>query len=150
VHVDLIVRDSCRLRPRVAGLSDNIRVVSIVGRFLEHSRIYHFHNGGQEEYYIGSADCMTRNLVSRVEVLTPVEPQALQGELRTILDMLLNDQRGAWDMLPDGSYVQRDGDKDIDGAHQQMIKWVEGRFTEANRLRRRTARGPRGLASSDE
>ena len=93
---------------------------------------------------------MTRNLVSRVEALTPVEPQALQGELRTILDMLLNDQRSAWDMLPDGSYVQRDGDKDIDGAHQQMIKWVEGRFAEANRLRRRTARGPRGLASSDD
>ncbi|MFA9412909.1 MAG: phospholipase D-like domain-containing protein, partial [Deltaproteobacteria bacterium] len=60
VHVDLIVRDSCRLRPRVAGVSDNIRVVSVVGRFLEHSRIYHFHNGGEEEYYIGSADCMTR------------------------------------------------------------------------------------------
>jgi polyphosphate kinase len=150
VHVDLIVRDSCRLRPRVAGVSDNIRVVSVVGRFLEHSRIYHFHNGGEEEYYIGSADCMTRNLVSRVEVLTPVEPAALQGELRTILDMLLNDQRSAWDMLPDGSYVQRDGGKDIDGAHQQMIKWVEGRFAEANRLRRRSARGPRGLASSDE
>ena len=150
VHVDLIVRDSCRLRPRVAGVSDNIRVVSVVGRFLEHSRIYHFHNGGEEEYYIGSADCMTRNLVSRVEVLTPVEPAALQGELRTTLDMLLNDQRSAWDMLPDGSYVQRDGGKDIDGAHQQMIKWVEGRFAEANRLRRRSARGPRGLASSDE
>jgi polyphosphate kinase len=150
VHVDLIVRDSCRLRPRVAGVSDNIRVVSVVGRFLEHSRIYHFHNGGEEEYYTGAADCMTRNLVSRVEVLTPVEPAALQGELRTVLDMLLNDQRSAWDMLPDGSYVQRDGGKDIDGAHQQMIKWVEGRFAEANRLRRRSARGPRGLASSDE
>jgi polyphosphate kinase len=150
VHVDLLVRDSCRLRPRVPGLSDNIRVVSVVGRFLEHSRIYHFHNGGDEEYYIGSADCMTRNLVSRVEVLTPVEPKALQAELRTILDVLLNDQRSAWDMLPDGSYVQRDGDKDIDGAHQQMIKWVEGRFAEANRLRRRSARGPRGLATADE
>ncbi len=74
VNVDLIVRDSCRLRPGVPGLSDNIRVVSVVGRFLEHSRIYYFRNGGNEEYYIGSADCMTRNLVSRVEVLTPVEP----------------------------------------------------------------------------
>jgi polyphosphate kinase len=150
VHVDLIVRDSCRLRPHVPGVSDNIRVVSVVGRFLEHSRIYHFHNGGEEEYYIGSADCMTRNLVSRVEVITPVEPKALQGELRSVLDVLLNDQRSAWDMLPDGSYVQRDGDKDIDGAHQQMIKWVEGRFSEANRLRRRSARGPRNFASSDE
>ena len=150
VHVDLIVRDSCRLRPHVPGVSDNIRVVSVVGRFLEHSRIYHFHNGGEEEYYIGSADCMTRNLVSRVEVITPVEPKALQGELRTVLDVLLNDQRSAWDMLPDGSYVQRDSDKDIDGAHQQMIKWVEGRFAEANRLRRRSARGPRNFSSSDE
>jgi len=150
VHVDLIVRDSCRLRPGVPGLSDNIRVVSIVGRFLEHSRIYYFHNGGQDEYYIGSADCMTRNLVSRVEVLTPVEPDALQAELRTILDVLINDQRSAWDMLPDGSYVQRNGDKEIDGTHQQMIKWVEGRFAEANRLRKRSARGPRGLASADD
>jgi polyphosphate kinase len=150
VHVDLIVRDSCRLRPRVPGLSDNIRVVSVVGRFLEHSRIYYFHNGGEDEYYIGSADCMTRNLVSRVEVLTPVEPKPLQAELRTILDVLLNDQRSAWDMMPDGSYVQRNGEKDIDGTHQQMIKWVEGRFAEANRLRRRSARGPRGLASTDE
>jgi polyphosphate kinase len=150
VHIDLIVRDSCRLRPRVPGLSDNIRVVSIVGRFLEHSRIYYFRNGGNEEYYIGSADCMTRNLVSRVEVLAPVEPAALQAELRTILDILLDDQRSAWDMQPDGSYVQRNGEKDIDGTHQKMIKWVEGRFAEANRLRRRSARGPRGLGASDE
>ena len=150
VRVDLIVRDSCRLRPGVPGLSDNIRVVSVVGRFLEHSRIYYFHNGGDEEYYIGSADCMTRNLVSRVEVLTPVEPEALQAELRTVLDVLMDDQRSAWDMQADGSYVQRNGSKDIDGTHSQMIRWVEGRFAEANRLRRRSARGPRGLASSDE
>ncbi|MFW2387537.1 MAG: polyphosphate kinase 1 [Polyangiales bacterium] len=150
VHVDLVVRDSCRLRPQVPGLSDNVRVVSVVGRFLEHSRIYYFRNGGNEEYYIGSADCMTRNLVSRVEVLTPVEPEALQAELRTVMDMLLCDQRSAWDMLPDGSYAQRNGDKDIDGTHQQMIKWVEGRFAEANRLRRRSARGPGSRASSDE
>jgi polyphosphate kinase len=150
VHVDLIVRDSCRLRPRVPGLSENIRVVSVVGRFLEHSRIYYFYNGGQEEYYIGSADCMTRNLVSRVEVLAPVEPLALQAELRTVLEVLLSDPRSAWDMQPDGSYVQRNGGKDIDGAHQQMVKWVEGRFAEANRLRRRSARGPRGLGAPDE
>jgi polyphosphate kinase len=93
---------------------------------------------------------MTRNLVSRVEALTPVEPKGLQAELRTFLDVLLNDQRSAWDMLPDGSYVQRNGEKDADSAHQQMIEWVEGRFAEANRLRRRSARGPRSLASPDE
>ncbi|UCH29716.1 MAG: polyphosphate kinase 1, partial [Myxococcales bacterium] len=150
VHVDLIVRDSCRLRPGVPGLSDNIRVVSVVGRFLEHSRVYYFRNGGDEEFYIGSADCMTRNLVSRVEVLTPVEPKRLQDELRTALDILLGDQRSAWDMQPDGTYVQRNGGEGADSAHQQMIKWVEGRFAEANRLRRRSARGPRGLAPGNE
>ena len=150
VKVDLIVRDSCRLRPGVPGLSENIRVVSVVGRFLEHSRIYYFHNGGNDEYYIGSADCMTRNLMSRVEVLTPVEPEALKAELRTVIDVLLHDQRSAWDMQPDGTYVQRNGDKNIDGTHQQMIKWVEGRFAEANRLRRRSARGARTRASIDD
>ena len=149
VHVDLIVRDSCRLRPGVPGLSDNIRVVSVVGRFLEHSRIYYFHNGGDEEYYIGSADCMTRNLVSRVEVLTPVEPPALRAELRTALDILLEDQRSAWEMQPDGTYVQRHREG-AESTHDQMIKWVEGRFAEANRLRKRSARGPRGIASSNE
>ena len=148
VHVDLIVRDSCRLRPGVPGLSDNVRVVSVVGRFLEHSRVYYFHNGGDEEYYIGSADCMTRNLVSRVETLTPVEPPALRGELRTSFDILLSDQRSAWDMQPDGSYQQRDGGPSAESAHQQMVKWVEGRFAEANRLRRRSARGPRGSITS--
>ena len=149
VHIDLIVRDSCRLRPGVPGVSDNIKVISIVGRFLEHSRIYYFHNGGQDEYYIGSADCMTRNLVSRVEVLAPVEPEPLQQELRTILDVLLNDQRSAWDMQPDGTYVQRNGGKEAEGAHRQLSQWAERRFAEANRLRKRSARGPRGLAGSE-
>ena len=71
VPVDLIIRDTCRLRPGIPGLSEQVRVVSIVGRFLEHTRIYHFLNGGAEEYFIGSADCMKRNLESRVEVVAP-------------------------------------------------------------------------------
>jgi polyphosphate kinase len=150
VRVDLIVRDSCRLRPGVPGLSENVRVVSVVGRFLEHSRIYYFHNAGEEEYYIGSSDCMTRNLVSRVEVLAPVEPKELQTELRTILDALLSDRRSAWEMQPDGSYVQRDAPTGAESTHERLIKWAEGRFAEANRLRRRSARGPRGLAARDE
>ena len=150
VRVDLIVRDSCRLRPRVPGLSDNVRVISIVGRFLEHSRICYFRNGGEEEYYIGSADCMTRNLVSRVEVLVPVEPATLRGELRVMLDTLLDDQRSAWDMQSDGTYIQRNGGPNAQSAHQQTIKWADARFAEANRLRRRSARGPRGLAPADE
>jgi polyphosphate kinase len=150
VRVDLIVRDSCRLRPGVPGLSENVRIIGVVGRFLEHSRIYYFHNAGEEEYYIGSSDCMTRNLVSRVEVLAPVEPKELQAELRTILDALLNDRRSAWEMQPDGSYVQRDAPTGAESTHERLIKWAEGRFAEANRLRRRSARGPRGLAARDE
>jgi len=150
VRVDLIVRDSCRLRPGVPGLSENVRVISIVGRFLEHSRVYYFRNGGNEEYYIGSADCMTRNLVSRVEALVPVEPAALQQELRTVLDTLLGDQRNAWDMQQDGTYIQRSGGQNAESAHQQTIKWADARFAEANRLRRRSARGPRSLAPADE
>ena len=90
-------------------------MVSIVGRFLEHGRIYYFRNGGEEEYFIGSADCMKRNLESRVEVVVPVEDPALRQELRTVLDAQLAPDRGAWEMQPDGSYVQRAGD----GAREQ-------------------------------
>jgi polyphosphate kinase len=107
VRVDLIVRDTCRYRPGIAGLSDSGRVISIVGRFLEHTRIYYFQNGGEEEYFIGSADAMQRNLESRVEVVTPVEDQALRRDLRDILDEQLNDYRNAWEMDADGSYMQR-------------------------------------------
>ena len=86
VKVDLIVRDTCRLRPGIPGLSENVRVVSIVGRFLEHGRIYYFRNGGAEEYFIGSADCMTRNLESRVEVVVPVEDPTLATNCARVLD----------------------------------------------------------------
>jgi polyphosphate kinase len=107
VRVDLIVRDTCRLRPGIPGLSENISVISIVGRFLEHSRIYYFRNGGDEEYYIGSADCMARNLTGRVETIAPIEAPSLMAELRTHLDLQFADRRSAWEMQPDGSYVQR-------------------------------------------
>lgn len=107
VKVELIVRDTCRLRPGIKGLSENISVISIVGRFLEHSRIYYFRNADKEEYYIGSADLMKRNLEERVEALTPVDTPELQTQLREILDINLSDQRAAWDMQSDGSYIQR-------------------------------------------
>ena len=107
VRVDLIVRDTCRYRPGIAGVSDSGRVISIVGRFLEHTRIYYFQNGGDEEYFIGSADAMKRNLESRVEVVTPIEDPGLRCDLRGILDEQLNDYRNAWEMGSNGNYMQR-------------------------------------------
>jgi polyphosphate kinase len=122
VKVDLLVRDTCRLRPGIPGLSENIRVISIVGRFLEHARMYYFRNGGSEEYFIGSADAMKRNLEARVEILCPVELPQLIKELRIVLDTQLGDNRSAWDMMPDGSYVQRtSGDKDASNGSQNLM-----------------------------
>jgi polyphosphate kinase len=102
VRVDLIIRDTCRFRPGLPGISETGRVVSIVGRFLEHARIVYFRNGGEEEYYIGSADMMGRNLEARVEVHAPVENPELRQELRLILDVQFADTRSAWDMDSDG------------------------------------------------
>lgn len=106
VHVDLIVRDSCRLRPGIKGLSDNIRVISLVGRFLEHARIFYFKNSGNEEYFIGSADLMKRNLESRVEVCTPIESPKHKALLREIIDLQLTNSRNVWEMQSDGTYNQ--------------------------------------------
>jgi polyphosphate kinase len=95
----------CGLRPGLEGLSENIRVTSIVGRFLEHSRIYYFRNGGNEEVYLGSADLMPRNLDRRVEVLFPIQDLRLVRHLRDdVLDICLRDNVKARRMLPDGSY----------------------------------------------
>jgi polyphosphate kinase len=121
VQVDLIVRDSCRLRAGVPGLSESMRVISIVGRFLEHARIYYFHNAGQEEYFIGSADCMKRNLEARVETIVPVDDPECQRALREIMDVQLGDRRSAWDMQPDGTYVQRTPGSDEDPRSAQEI-----------------------------
>ena len=107
VKIDLIVRGVCCLRPGIEDISENIRVISIVGRFLEHSRIYYFQNGGLEEVYIGSADWMTRNLDRRVEACAPVEDTTLAKDLQEILGIMLADNCKAWELQPDGSYIQR-------------------------------------------
>jgi polyphosphate kinase len=107
VKVDLIVRDTCRLRPGLPGLTENTQVIGVIGRFLEHARIYYFHNNGDEEYFIGSADLMQRNLESRVEVVTPVEDEKLRQELRLIIDVQLSSRKHVWEMQPDGSYIER-------------------------------------------
>ena len=135
VQVDLIVRDSCRLRAGVPGLSENIRVLSIVGRFLEHARIYYFRNGGAEEYFIGSADCMTRNLEARVETVFPVDDPDCQQALREILDVQSNDQRTAWEMQPDGSYLQRQpaAGEESGGAQEILIAKAQKRARASSR-----------------
>ena len=144
VHVDLVIRDTCRLRPGIPGLSENARVIGIVGRFLEHVRLYYFQNGGDEEYYIGSADAMSRNLNSRVEILTPVEEPGLREELRDLLEAQLTDRRSAWEMRPDGSYEQLVPEPGQLARSSQMtqIGLHERRFKRAKRLRRRKLQGP--------
>ncbi len=107
VQVDLIVRGICCLRPGIDGVSDNIRVISILGRFLEHSRGFVFRNGGKEEVFITSADWMPRNLERRVEAAVPIEDPRHRAEIRRLFELMLEDNRQAWDMQPDGSYVQR-------------------------------------------
>ena len=108
VEIDLIVRGICCLRAGIKGLSEHIRVRSIVGTFLEHSRIFYFENNGNAEYYMGSADWMPRNLDKRVEILFPVEDPILQEEIYHILHMQLSDTKNAHLLMPDGHYVKVD------------------------------------------
>jgi len=109
VPVDLNVRGICCLRPGVQGISENIRVVSVVGGFLEHSRIYSFHRGGEHRYYMGSADLMPRNLDTRVELLAPVEDERLQAELEDVFERCLADDSFAWELDSEWSWQRRTG-----------------------------------------
>jgi polyphosphate kinase len=149
VQVDLIVRDSCRVRPGVQGISESMRVISIVGRFLEHARVYYFQNGGDEEYYMGSADAMRRNLENRVEVVTPIESRQLRQDLLDMLEIQLSDQRSAWEMQSNGTYVQRQPVENGNSLSSQevQIEQAEKRSQDAKRLRRRKAKsfGKRNL-----
>jgi polyphosphate kinase len=105
VKIDLIIRGTCMLRPEIEGLSENIRVISVVGRFLEHSRIFYFANGGDEEVYFGSADLMQRNLNRRVEVIAPVKDKGfLQVLKEEVLAAYLQDNVNAQILHTDGSY----------------------------------------------
>ncbi|MCB1728483.1 MAG: polyphosphate kinase 1, partial [Gammaproteobacteria bacterium] len=135
VRVDLIVRDTCRFRPGVPGVSESARVISVVGRFLEHTRIYYFQNGGDEEYFIGSADCMKRNLESRVEVVTPVIGDSLRAELRSMMDSQLGDYRNGWEMQPGGEYIKREPRSDAEqfSSQQQLMERAKQRVKQATR-----------------
>ena len=128
-EIDLIVRGFCCLRPGVPGMSERLRVVSIIGRFLEHSRIFYFRNGAADpidgDFYIGSADWMYRNLHARVEAVTPILDRGLKEKLWEILQLSLNDQRQAWQMNSDGSYTQRKSDGP--GLHQTLMQLTKSR-----------------------
>jgi polyphosphate kinase len=127
VEIDLIVRGMCSLRPGVKGLSERIRVRSIVGRFLEHSRIFSFANGGKEEIYCGSADWMPRNLVERCEVLFPITQLDLKKRLRDeILKAYLDDNVKARLLQPDGEYIRAPLTAASFSAQDYLIALAEG------------------------
>jgi polyphosphate kinase len=111
--IDLIVRGACMLPARVPGVTDNIRVRSIIGRFLEHSRVFYFRIGQEEEVYLSSADWMNRNMLRRVELAWPVsDPHLRQRIVDECLVAYLHDDRDAWDLMPDGTYKRVKGAQD--------------------------------------
>jgi len=121
VEIDLIVRGICCLLPGIPGVSEHIRVISIIGRFLEHSRVLYVANGGVPEYFIGSADWMPRNLDRRVEVIVPIEDRQLHRQLYSVLETCLSDNRQAWDLGADGVYRRRSSNGDTERATQAVF-----------------------------
>ena len=121
VQIELIIRGICSLRPGLPGQSESVRVVSIIGRFLEHSRVFWFGNGGQAEVFIGSADWMGRNLDRRVEAVTPIDDPVLRSQLENLLQTYLQDNRGAWDMGSDGQFTQRQPQEDERNSQLQLM-----------------------------
>ncbi|MED1951358.1 RNA degradosome polyphosphate kinase [Brevibacillus centrosporus] len=124
VKIDLIVRGICCLRPGIQGVSENIRVISIVGRNLEHSRIFHFCNGGDPQIYLSSADWMTRNMMARVEILFPVLQRDLRRRITALLETMLQDDTKAHQLMPDGTYV-RVQPKSAFPMNSQLFFWEE-------------------------
>jgi polyphosphate kinase len=126
VDVELIVRGVCCLRPGIPGVSDRIKVRSIVGRFLEHSRVYHFENAGHQDIYCGSADWMDRNLFRRIEVAFPIESPELQRRITDELNLYLEDDCQAWALSPDGHYL-RAGEKCLHSAQARLLSLYDER-----------------------
>jgi polyphosphate kinase len=121
VKIDLVIRGICCLRPKIPGLSENIRVISIVGRFLEHSRIYYFENGGDHEIFLASADWMPRNFYRRVEIAFPIDAPALRAEISNeILPRFLTDYGKARELQPDGTYVRLKAEKGAPRSQAQL------------------------------
>lgn len=152
VSIDLIVRGFCTLRPGVKGLSENIRVISVIGRFLEHSRIFYFRNGAKTEpegdFYIGSGDWMYRNLLARVEATVPIEAKANRERCWHLLQTYLADQRQAWEMRSDGDYTQRKP-ADMPGIGCQQIFMNEAKQGLLKQAEARVAVGVRVYTSGN-
>ena len=125
VQVDLNIRGICCLRPGVEGISENIRVVSVVGRFLEHSRIYGFQRGDERKYWIGSGDVMPRNLDTRVELLAPVNGEDLRAEIEKTLELCFADDTFAWELRADESWERREGG--TLSVHQELMERATAR-----------------------
>ena len=123
VQVDLMVRGICCLRPGLPGVSERIRVVSIIGRFLEHSRAWYFHNDGDAEVHISSADWMPRNLDRRIEAAVPIESPAHRETVRELLELMWRDNRQAWELAPGGSWTQRTPGEKETATHRDMVDW---------------------------
>jgi polyphosphate kinase len=122
VEVKLIVRGVCSLKPGIKGVSDNIEVRSIIGRYLEHTRVYMFENGGNQEVYASSADLMSRNMFRRVEVGFPIESKRLKQRILDDLDCYLQDNSQAWLMQSDGSYVQCVPEDDVFRVQNKLME----------------------------
>jgi polyphosphate kinase len=122
VMVDLIVRGICCLRPGIPGVSENIRVRSIIGRFLEHTRCYYFHNGGEEELYCASADWMDRNMFRRIEIMYPVLAKRLKQRLIADLDTYLSDNTQAWSLSARGDYLPLSNEGDSLCAQTRLLE----------------------------
>jgi polyphosphate kinase len=146
VRVDLAVRGICCLRPGVPEISDNITVVSVVGRFLEHSRIYGFQRGDERRYWIGSPDLMPRNLDTRVELLAPVEDDALRADLEDTLERYLADDAYAWELSAEGDWTRRSGGtRKVPGRRSSLFS--ASTRAALSRMRSRNARSRRASAS---
>jgi polyphosphate kinase len=139
-EIDLIVRGICCLRPGLSGHSDRVRVVSIIGRFLEHSRMWSFANGGSPEYYIGSADWMPRNFDRRVEAVAPIDAPEIKERIASLLATYLNDDRQAWDLGGDGRWVQRPGRRPETAAHSILLRDSWGQPSSSRESEEKTSR----------
>ena len=130
MKIDLVVRGICSIRAGIPGVSENITIRSIIGRFLEHSRIFHFHNDGQDEFWIGSGDLMHRNLDRRVEAMVQVTQTDHKRQLKRALDGYLSPRTAHWSMTSDGRWERilrdRDGTELLD-MHAQVIDWYRSR-----------------------